>query len=64
MDEAKRELESARKDLTVAQNALKVLLNVEDVTVINPVSPLFMNDDLPNELYFKNLIGGNNYMVN
>lgn len=53
MDEAKRELESARKDLTVAQNALKVLLNVEDVTVINPVSPLFMNDDLPNELYFK-----------
>ena len=30
MDEARRELESARKDLNVAQNALKVLLNVED----------------------------------
>ena len=29
MDEARRELESARKDLNVAQNALKVLLNVK-----------------------------------
>lgn len=28
MDEAKRELESARKDLNVAQNALKSILNI------------------------------------
>lgn len=64
MDEAKRELESARKDLNVAQNALKALLSVEDASFINPSSPLFMNDDLPDELYFKSLIGGSNYMVN
>lgn len=63
MDEAKRELESSRKEMKVAQNALKVLLNLEDVTAINPSSPLFINDDLPDELYFKNLIGTSNYTV-
>lgn len=63
MDEAKRELESSRKELKVAQNALKVLLDVEDANAINPSSPLFMNHDLPDELYFKNLIGSTNYMV-
>lgn len=63
MDEARRELESARKDLNVAQNALKVLLNVEDATSINPSSPLFMNHDLPDELYFKNLVSTGNYIV-
>lgn len=63
MDEAKRELESSRKELKVAQNALKVLLDVEDANAINPSSPLFMNHDLPDELYFKNLIGSANYMV-
>ena len=64
MDEAKRELESARKDLTVAQNALKVLLNVEDVTVINPVSPLFMNDSLPPKMLFDLSVNSGNYMLN
>ena len=63
MDEARRELESARKDLNVAQNALKVLLNVEDATSINPSSPLFMNHDLPDELYFKNLVSTGSYIV-
>ena len=33
-----------------------VLLNVEDAISINPSSPLFMNHDLPAELYFKNLV--------
>lgn len=64
MDEAKRELESARKELNVARNALKVLLNMPDVAVITPSSPLFMNDDLPDEAYFKNLLGVGNYTVN
>ena len=63
MDEARRELESARKDLNVAQNALKVLLNVEDAISINPSSPLFMNHDLPDELYFKNLVSTGSYIV-
>ena len=30
MDEAKRELESARKDLAVAQQAFKSLINMEE----------------------------------
>lgn len=63
MEEAKRELESSRKELKVAQNALKVLLDVQDANAINPSSPLFMNHDLPDELYFKNLVGSANYMV-
>lgn len=63
MEEAKRELESSRKELKVAQNALKVLLDVQDANAINPSSPLFMNYDLPDELYFKNLVGSTNYMV-
>ncbi len=64
MEEAKRELESARKDLNVAQNALKALLDVTDATDINPSSPLFINHELPGELYFKNLVGTSNYIVN
>ncbi|MCD7926743.1 MAG: TolC family protein [Bacteroides sp.] len=63
MDEAKRELESSKKELKVAQNALKALLDVEETTTINPSSPLFMNHDLPDELYFKNLVGTSNYIV-
>ena len=64
MDEAKRELESARKDLNVAQNALKSILNITSDEAVNPVTPLFINEDIPSELYFKNLIGGNSYIVN
>lgn len=38
-------------------------MNVEDATSINPSSPLFMNHDLPDELYFKNLVSTGNYIV-
>lgn len=64
MDESKRELESARKELNVAQNALKSLLSFGQEEVINPVSPLFINDSIPPLLYFRSLIEGNNYIVN
>ena len=48
MDEAKRALEAARKEETVVQSALKVLLNKKDTDEnIVPTSPLFMNDSLP-----------------
>ena len=53
MDEAKRELESAKKDLDVAQNALKTLIKMETDGNIRPISPLFINDSLPTILYFK-----------
>lgn len=64
MDEAKRELESARKELNVAQNALKNMLNMESEDSVNPVTPLFINEEVPSEFYFKSLISGNNYTVN
>ena len=43
MDEAKRELEAARKEEAVVQNVLKTLLNIEGENgEITPSSPLFM----------------------
>lgn len=63
MDEAKRELESAKKDLDVAQNALKTLIKMETDGNIRPISPLFINDSLPTILYFKSLIESNNYLI-
>ena len=65
MDEARRELESARKDLNVAQNALKVLLNKKDTDEnIVPTSPLFMNDSLPPKMLFDMSVNSGNYMLN
>lgn len=64
MDESKRELESAKKELTVAQNALKSLLNMENYpSEINPVTPLFINDSLPSVIYFREMVSANNYLV-
>lgn len=64
MDEARRELESARKDMELASNALKNLIKLESDAAIRPVSSLFINDTLPSVLYFKTLVEGNNYLVN
>lgn len=63
-DEAKREWEVAIKDLTIVQNSFKTLIKVESDEKIVPVSPLFINDSLPDIHYFKNLIAENNYLVN
>lgn len=63
MDEAKRELESATKDLEVAQNALRTLIGMDSAQEIRPVTSLFINDTLPGAPYFKSLVGENNYVV-
>ena len=60
MDEAKRTLDAARKDETVVQNTLKVLLNENIV----PTSPLFMNDSLPPKMLFDLSVNSGNYMLN
>lgn len=64
MDEAKRELESARKDQEVAQQALKSLINVDADTDISTTTALFINENIPSVDYFKELVPVNNYMVN
>lgn len=64
MDEAKRELESAKKDLQVAQNALKTLIKLDTEENVIPVTSLFINDSLPSAFYYKNMISSGNYMVN
>lgn len=64
MDEAKRELESSKKDLNVAQNGFKVLIKMDSENDIHPVTPLFINDGLPSVSYFKSLVSDNNYIIN
>ena len=65
MDEAKRTLDAARKDETVGQNTLKVLLNKKDMDEnIVPTSPLFMNDSLPPKMLFDLSVNSGNYMLN
>lgn len=65
MDEAKRELEAARKEEAVVQSALKTLLNMEAETEdIAPTSPLFMNDSLPPKTEFVLSAHTSNYLIN
>ena len=62
--EAKREWEAAKKEREVAHQALCSLLNMpEESTDILPVSPLFITGELPDSLYFKNLIPSTNYTI-
>lgn len=63
-DEAKRELSSATKDLTMVQNTFKTLVNIESLENILPVSSLFINESLPDITHFKSLVAGSNYLVN
>ena len=63
--EAKREWEAARKEHEVAHQALRSLLHLQDGKAdILPTSPLFITNDVPDSLYFKNLIPSTNYTVN
>lgn len=64
MEEAKRELESARKDLDVAAQALKSLINLEEEKEIRTTTSLFINESFPSADYFKDMIPFSNYMVN
>ena len=63
--EARREWEAARKEHEVAHQALRSLLHLQDGKEdILPTSPLFITDNVPDSLYFKNLIPSSNYTVN
>jgi outer membrane protein TolC len=62
--EAKREWDAAKQEREVAHQALCSLLNMasEEVNIL-PVSPLFISNELPDSLYFKNLISSTNYTI-
>lgn len=62
-DEAACELDAARKSLHVARQTLKAVLGVDDTAAVRPVSPLFINADLPEVFYFKGLIPTSSYVV-
>ena len=47
MDEAKRELDSARKDLEVAGQALKSLIDLDADKEISTTTSLFINENIP-----------------
>ena len=61
--EAKREWEASKKEREVAHQALCSLLNIQKDADIYPVSPLFVTDELPDSLYFKNMIPMSNYTI-
>ena len=61
--EAKREWEASKKEREVAHQALSSLLNMQKDADIHPVSPLFVTDELPDSLYFKNLIPITKYTI-
>jgi outer membrane protein TolC len=62
--EGKREWDAAKQEREVAHQALCSLLNMasEEVNIL-PVSPLFISNELPDSLYFKNLISSTNYTI-
>lgn len=64
MEEAKRELESARKEQLVAGQALKSLINLHSEQEINTTTSLFINENVPPIQHFKEQIVGGNYIVN
>ena len=64
MEEARRELEQSRKDLGVANQSLKSLINIEDQTKIHTTTQLFYNESMPSVDYFKSMIPYNSYVVN
>ena len=63
-DEAKRELEIAVKDLEIVKNAFKTLTKIESEDNILTTTPMFINESLPEIIYFKNLIIEKNHLVN
>ena len=65
LQESKREWEASKKEYEVVHQALCSLLNIQENDVeILPVSPLFVSENLPDELYFKHLIPATNYTIN
>ena len=63
-EEARREWEASKKEREVAHQALCSLLNIETEADIHPVSPLFVNEEIPDSLYFKSLLPSTNYTLN
>ena len=63
-EEAKREWEASKKEREVAHQTLVSLLNLQEEADILPVSPLFVSDEVPDSLYFKNLLPATNYTLN
>ncbi|WP_300698654.1 TolC family protein, partial [Bacteroides sp.] len=64
MDEARRSLEAAQKEVIVVQSALRTLLNLKDTSNIQPTSPLFINPILPAKEEFVQAMRTENYVVN
>jgi len=52
-DEARRALETAVKELEVAQHAFGTLVGIGDETPVDPLSPLFIDRALPPAEFFK-----------
>ena len=64
MEESKRTLTTAQKDLYVAQQALNRVVNLDTTQQIVPITPLFINAEIPTASYFKAQLPTANFTVN
>lgn len=64
MEESKRVLETAKKDLYVVQQALNRVVNLDATQQIEPITPLFINARIPTVSYFKAQLPMANFTVN
>lgn len=62
-DEARRELEAAEKELELAQQALKTLVQLETEADLSPTTPLFIHESLPNPAFFRERASRQNYLL-
>ncbi|MEG1562829.1 MAG: TolC family protein [Bacteroides sp.] len=63
-DEAQRELDAVRKDVTLMQSALQALLKwPAEGIAIAPTSPLFLNDSLPSRECFRQCLSSDNALL-
>ena len=64
MEESKRTLTTAKKELYVAQQALNRVVNLDSTQQIEPTTALFINAKIPTASYFKAQLPTANFTVN
>ena len=64
MEEAERELEAAEREVNVLQSSLHTLLNLTDTIDIDPTTPLFMDEQLPPKVHYRQAMQVSNPTLN
>lgn len=62
-DEARRELQVAEKELDLAQQAFKNLVQIETHETVEPATPLFIHESLPARAFFRERASEQSYLL-